>query len=235
VANLNLQAGQRAKAGTAYASAVRYLSVGVDLLGENAWDRRYDLTFALWIEAAECEYLNGNFEKTEQLIAEVLSRARSNIDKAAVYRIKLISHSARGEYHEAIVRGLECLQLFGIVLSAQPTRAEVLSEYERILSNLGDRSVEDLVDLPLMSDPEIQAAVRILTFLFAPASLLNNNLFYLLICTAANLTLRYGSDSPRLPAARPRNTASSKRRRISQWSALAYGAARSRQPSISSD
>ena len=192
VADLNLQAGRRAKAGTAYASAVRYLSVGMDLLGENAWDRRYDLTFALWIEAAECEYLNGNFEKTEQLISEVLSRARSNVDKAAVYRIKIIFHSARGEYHEAIARGLECLQLFGIVLSAQPTRAEVLSEYERILSNLGDRSVEDLVDLPLMSDPEIQAAVRILTFLFAPASLLNNNLFYLLICTAANLTLRYG-------------------------------------------
>ena len=47
VANLNLQAGQRAKAGTAYASAVRYLSVGMDFLGENAWDRRYDLTFAL--------------------------------------------------------------------------------------------------------------------------------------------------------------------------------------------
>ena len=136
--------------------------------------------------------MNGNFEKTEQLISEVLSRARSNIDKAAVYRIKIISHSARGEYHEAIARGLEYLQLFGIVLSAQPTRAEVLSEYERILSNLGDRSVEDLVDLPLMSDPEIQAAVRILTFLFAPASLLNNNLFYMCICSSANLTLRYG-------------------------------------------
>ena len=60
------------------------------------------------------------------------------------------------------------------------------------MSNLGDRSVEDLVDLPLMSDPEIQAAVRILTFLFAPASLLNNNLFYMCICSSANLTLRYG-------------------------------------------
>ena len=47
-----------------------------------------------------------------------------------------------------------------------------------------------------MTDPEIQAAVRILTFLFAPASLLDNDLFYLLICTAANLTLRYGIDEP---------------------------------------
>ena len=192
VANLNLQAGRRAKAGTAYASAVRYLSAGMDLLGNDAWDRRYDLTFALWIEAAECEYLNGNFEKTEQLISEVLSRARSNIDKAAAYRIKIIFHSARAEYREAIARGLECLQLFGIVVSPQPAFAEVLSEYERISGSLGERSIEDLIRLPLMSDPEKQAVVRILTFLFAPSSLLNNNLFYLLICTAANLTLRHG-------------------------------------------
>ena len=124
VANLNLQAGQRAKAGTADASAVRYLSARhgfswrkcsgtVDTISPSHYE----------FEAAECEYLNGNFEKTEQLISEVLSRARSNIDKAAVYRIKIISHSARGEYHEAIARGLEYLQLFGIVLSAQPTRA----------------------------------------------------------------------------------------------------------------
>jgi predicted ATPase/signal transduction histidine kinase/GAF domain-containing protein len=192
VAELNLQAGQRAKAGTAYASAVRYLSVGMDLLGKEAWVRRYDLAFALWIEAAECEYLNGDFEKTERLISEVLSRARSNVDRAAAYRIMIIFHSARGEYHDAIARGLECLRLFGIVLSARATHADVLAEYQRILGNLGQRSIGDLIDLPLMTHPEMQAVVRILTFLFAPASLLNNNLFYMLICSAANLTLRYG-------------------------------------------
>ena len=136
VAELNLWAAQRAKAGTAYASAVRYIAVGMDLLGEDAWERRYDLAFALWLEGAECEYLNGDFETTRRLISEVLSRARSTIDKAAAYRILIIFHSATAEYHEAIARGLECLELFGILLPQQPTRVEVLSEYERILSNL---------------------------------------------------------------------------------------------------
>src|SRR4051812_38047004 len=99
----------------------------MDLLGNDDWDRRYYLRFDLWIEAAECEYLNGNFEKTEQLISEVLSRARSNIDKAAAYRVKIVFHSARAECREAIARGLECLQLFGIVVSPQPAFADVLA------------------------------------------------------------------------------------------------------------
>ena len=73
-AELNLLAGQKAKAGTAYASAVRYLAIGMDLVGDRGWDRRYDLTFALWLEAADCEYLNGNFENTDRLAAELRSR-----------------------------------------------------------------------------------------------------------------------------------------------------------------
>ena len=48
------------------------------------------------LEGAECEYLNGDFETTRRLISEVLSRARSTIDKAAAYRILIIFHSADG-------------------------------------------------------------------------------------------------------------------------------------------
>jgi predicted ATPase len=83
VAKLNLNAGRKAKASTAYASACTYLSAGMDLVGCNAWERRYELVFALWLERAECEYLNGDLDKTEQLVAELLARAVSKIDKAA--------------------------------------------------------------------------------------------------------------------------------------------------------
>lgn len=191
-AELNLLAGQKAKAGTAYASAVRYLAIGMDLVGDRGWDRRYDLTFALWLEAADCEYLNGNFENTDRLAAELRSRARSNVDKAAAYRTQIFVHVAKARYREAITDGLECLQLFGIQISPRATRADVFAEYERIWSNLNERSIDSLVDLPLMTDPEKQAALRVITFLFAPASFTNNNLFYLLICRGANLTLLNG-------------------------------------------
>src|SRR5262249_2554559 len=47
IAELNLIAGQRAKASTAYASALKYLTTGAALLANDCWERRHELTFAL--------------------------------------------------------------------------------------------------------------------------------------------------------------------------------------------
>ncbi|HZC81125.1 MAG TPA: AAA family ATPase, partial [Nitrospiraceae bacterium] len=83
LAELNLQAGRKAKGSMAYASACMYLSTGMELAGEDAWERRYDLMLGLWLERAECEYLNANFDKAERLISELLWKTKSKVDKAA--------------------------------------------------------------------------------------------------------------------------------------------------------
>ena len=57
VAELNLNAGKKAKASAAYASACTYFSVGMALVDEWGWEKRYELTFGLWYERAECEFL----------------------------------------------------------------------------------------------------------------------------------------------------------------------------------
>ncbi|MBV9643763.1 MAG: AAA family ATPase [Verrucomicrobia bacterium] len=193
VAELNLNAGRRAKVSTAYASACIYLSAGMELLGSNAWKRRYKLAFDLWLERAECEYLNGNFQKTGELITELLSRAKSKLDKAIAYRLKVLLQMMRAEYRLAVDTGLECLRLFGIQIPAHPTREEVQVEFEKIWLNLGGRSIESLVDLPLMTDTEMQAAMRVLSVLFSPAFFTDSNLFYALVYQMANVSLKYGT------------------------------------------
>src|SRR5437588_8061876 len=59
VARLNLVAGKRAKAATAYASALQYFMAGRALLAENGWEECYRLTFELELGWAECAYLTG--------------------------------------------------------------------------------------------------------------------------------------------------------------------------------
>src|SRR5258705_1016868 len=59
LAELNLIAGQRAKAAAAYASALTYLVAGSELLSEDRWERRHDLAFALELHRAECEDVTG--------------------------------------------------------------------------------------------------------------------------------------------------------------------------------
>ncbi|MBV8415438.1 MAG: AAA family ATPase, partial [Verrucomicrobia bacterium] len=194
-AELNLMAGKKAKASAAYASACVYLSAGVELIGSNAWELRYQLAFGLWLERAESEYLNGNFDTAEGLIADLLDRAESKMDKAATYRLKILLDVMRAQYRRAVDKGLECLRLFGIDIPPHPSWQEVEVEYEKIWQSLGDRSIESLIELPLTSDPEKQAATQVLAELSTPAWYTDRNLFCLHVCHMTNISLKYGISS----------------------------------------
>jgi PAS domain S-box-containing protein len=192
-ADLNLRAGRRAKASTAYVSACRYFSAGMELLGASGWARRYDLAFGLTLERAECAFLSSQFDEAEGLIAELLCRADSKVDKAAVYRLKIELHVVKSENHQAVDSALECLRLFGIDMPAHPGRHEVNAEYEQIWRHLGDRSIESLIDLPRATSPEAHAAMRVLATLISPAFWTDTNLFDLHVCKMVNSSLTHGT------------------------------------------
>ncbi|HXM04384.1 MAG TPA: serine/threonine-protein kinase PknK, partial [Chthoniobacterales bacterium] len=59
LAELNLIAGKRARASTAYVSALNYLAAGAELLSGDCWDSKYHLIFPLVLLRAECEFLTG--------------------------------------------------------------------------------------------------------------------------------------------------------------------------------
>ncbi|MBV8414091.1 MAG: serine/threonine-protein kinase PknK, partial [Verrucomicrobia bacterium] len=193
VAELNLKAGRKAKTSMAHPSARTYFSTGMKLLGEDAWERRYDLAFGLWLGCAECEFLNGNFEKAEELITVLLSRTASRIDKAAGYRLKILLHLMRAQGWEAVESGLECLRLLSVEMPVHPTQEQCQTEYEEIWRILGRRSIESIVDLPLMTDPEKQAAMQLLAEIGAPAQNTDINLHYLIIFRLVTLSLKYGT------------------------------------------
>ncbi|MDB4874324.1 MAG: multi-sensor signal transduction multi-kinase [Gemmatimonadetes bacterium] len=192
VAALGLRAGRRAKASAAYASACVYLAAGVALLDERDWDRRYELTFALWLERAECEFLCGNFDTAERLIAELLRRATSNVDQAAVYHVKVLLHTVKSENLEAVASAFTSLRLFGIDLPAHPTGEQVQAEYESVVRTIEGHSTESLIDLPLMTDPELQAAVQMLSVLGPPAYFTDFRSFCLIACRTVTIGMQHG-------------------------------------------
>src|SRR5262249_33711424 len=84
VSKLNLVAGKRARASTAYVSALAYLKAGRTLLPEDSWECHYHLNFALEYHLAECEFLTGNLSQSENRLSALLQRAHNQIDRAAV-------------------------------------------------------------------------------------------------------------------------------------------------------
>jgi predicted ATPase/signal transduction histidine kinase len=193
VAELNLRAGKKAKTAAAYASACIYLSAGMRLVGRDVWDRNPELAFGLWLERAESEFLNGNFDEAECLIGDLFSRANFKVDRVAVYRLRILLHLIQGEYRQAVERGLECLRLFGIDVPTAPSREQVRLECDKIYQQLGSRSIESLIDLPLMTDPDMQAAMGVLSVVAAPAFNTDINLMYFFFCQMVNATLQYGT------------------------------------------
>jgi PAS domain S-box-containing protein len=193
VAMINLRAGRKAKASAAYESALAYFSAGMALLDEKDWGGQYELTFSLWLERAQCEFLIGNFDRAEQLIAELLQRGASRVDQAAVYHLKIQLHIMKSENHEAVASALACLRLFEIDLPAHPTQEQVQTEYETVWQTLDMRPIESLIDLPLMTDPEMQAAMQVLSVVGPAAYLTDFRLCCFQACCMVKVGMQHGT------------------------------------------
>jgi len=192
VAAINLQTGRKAKLSAAYASALKYYAAGLALMDEREWGNQHELKFRLSLERAECELLCGHLERAAHQIAELLQGADSNVEFAAVSCLKINWLVLTGEHSQAIDSALTCLKLFGIDLPSHPTFEQVQAEYETVWQTLGAHEIESLIDLPLMTDPEIQAAMQVLSVLAGPATFTDFQLFCLLACRMVNVSIRHG-------------------------------------------
>jgi PAS domain S-box-containing protein len=192
LAELNLLAGQRAKASSAYVSALTYLTTGVALLPEDAWQRRRELALALELNRAECEFLTGALAEAERRLAALSTHPVNTVERATVACLRMDLYVTLGQSSRTIAVGLDYLRHQGIDWSLHPTDEEVRLEYERIWSRLGSRTIEGLIELPLMTDPACLATMDVLMNLGPAAMHLDANLLALSNSRAANLSLEHG-------------------------------------------
>ena len=193
VSGLNLIAGERAKTSTAYASALAYFSVGRTLLPEDAWEQRYPLMFALEFHRAECEFLSSQLAAAEQRLAMLAAHTATVVDSAAVTCLRLELYTTLDRSDRGVELCLEYLRRIGVQWSPHPTKEEVRTEYDEIWRRIGSRSIEALVNLPLMSDPEWRATLDVLAQVVTPALFTDDNLLCLVLCRMANISVEHGN------------------------------------------
>ncbi|MBD2043923.1 hybrid sensor histidine kinase/response regulator [Microcoleus sp. FACHB-672] len=178
LAELNLIAGQKAKAATAHDSAVKYLNVGLGLLASDSWECQYALTFTLYLETAEAEYLIGNFEQLNQLSEVLLKCAKTLLEKVKVYELKIQFDIAQSQLQSAIDTSVSVLEMFGVHLEQEPPQNLI---------------IDDLADLPAMTDAEKLASMRILKTSVTAAYLGNAAMLAPILFTMISLSIRYGN------------------------------------------
>ena len=194
LAELNLLAGKRALESSACAAALNYAIAGNDLLSEDRWEHCPDLAFALEFHRGECEFLTGALAEGETRLAALAARTSDPTLGAEVARLRETIHETLGRVDRSVQVCLEYLSQHGIVLRPTPTEADVQEEYTCLWRQLGTRTVEELVDLPVMVDPHQRANLDVLASVLAPTYLTDNaNLFRLVVGRMANLSLQYGN------------------------------------------
>ncbi|MEH2193494.1 MAG: AAA family ATPase [Nostoc sp.] len=180
LAQLNLQAGQKAKAATAYEMASKYFTAGLAALPENGWEDDYDLTVALYTEAAEIEYLTAHFQEAEQLSEIVLQHAQDLLQKVKIYEIRIYFYIAQNQMLAAIDTSLQVLEFLGEPLFTEPPL---------------ELAIEDLINLPEMIDPHKLAAMRIAIAMVTPSLNAKPDMLPVIAYTLVNLSIQFGNSA----------------------------------------
>jgi predicted ATPase len=200
LAELNLIAGRRAKASTAYASALKYLTQGSELLEDksdsakaSSYQRCHELIFSLELQRAECEFLTGHLAAAEERLAILSSRCANTVELANVTCLCVDLYTTLDRSDRAVVVCVDYLRHVGIDWSLHPSEQDVRCEYERVWFHLGSRKIEDIVDLPLMEDPASFGTIAVLSKAWPPACFTDANLACQIICRAVSLSLERGN------------------------------------------
>lgn len=193
LAELNLQAGKKAKSSAAYEPAFNYLRTGTELLGPESWEAQYDLALDLHIQAAEAAYLSTDFEQMQRLSEIVIQKAQNLLDQGRIYRIRIQALIAQNQPGEAIRTALFVLKKLGVRFPERPTQVDIFATLARTKYALLGKSPERLANLPAMQDPVQLETMHILSSVAVAAYVAVPELLVLIAFQQVRISVRHGN------------------------------------------
>jgi predicted ATPase/serine phosphatase RsbU (regulator of sigma subunit)/predicted Ser/Thr protein kinase len=196
LADINLRATLKAKKVTAYQASLVYAQVGIELLGEDAWEKHFDTYFELYKQQADSAFLIGERDKAEQIFELLLENAKTKLQKIQIYNMKIVLYESSAKYSEAITTARLALKLLDIFLPEKDEDKLSLFQQEVgfIASFIDREGVEALRKLPDMQNEEIIEAVKILYTTWTSCYMANDmNLVLLSSAQIVSLAIQHGN------------------------------------------
>ncbi|MEO0645901.1 MAG: ATP-binding protein, partial [Cyanobacteria bacterium J06650_10] len=193
LAQLNLSAGRKAKNTIAYAAALDYLSTGVELLVTDCWEKQYTLALTLHEAIAEAALLCGDFEQMERWAEQVLTHAKTLLDKVNIYDLKIQACTSRHQFLDSIKIATNALQKLGLTIPEQPTQSDVMQALQQTDELLAGKAVATLANLPPMTDTTQLAIIRLTNSLLPAAFLGLPTLYPITVLIQIRLSVEHGN------------------------------------------
>ena len=191
--HLHLRAARKARASSALAAALDYLKLALALLSEDAWQEDAAETRALHHEAIQLAGYSGETALVGELFDRARAHARSRLEQAELYNIRMYVCVAQRDRAEAFRWGIEGVRLFGIELPLDDPSPAIAAELAAIPVNLAGRTPAQLLDGPRMQDPEQLACHDLLCTLLDACYFQRPELFPFLVARTVNLSLVHGN------------------------------------------
>ena len=198
VAELNLAAARKAYDATAYSSALLYYRAAARFsedpeFSEYLWCNCHQMAMAILKELAVCEFLAGDRHQAERCIRYSVDRSESALEQADALCILIVQYTLLARYPEAIAAGRQALESLQITLPECDYQSASHDEIAQVREVLGRRPIASLAELPVMSDPNMLMAAKILITMGPPCYRSHQQLWSVIVPKVVNLTLRWGN------------------------------------------
>ncbi len=192
LAGFNLQAGLKSKATTAYAAALHFLEIGLELAQDDGVGTN-SLAYRLLLEMPECEYMCGRMDRAEELLNQLMNRTIDLVERSHIHLIRITMNAYLKRDHLAVNIGLQALEEFGWKLPRQPSKSLIIKEVvmtQIALNRMGD----DLSQLPINRDPHYKALSELVKAMSTSVFTLSLELSAVLFSRFVRYGLKHGSN-----------------------------------------
>ncbi len=201
LARFNLKAGVKVASSGAHASALDLLRSCLELLGPNAWETDHDTVHRAHLTLAECEFMSGNVAGALQLLDVVEAQAKTLLARVAGREIRIIVLSSNvTRLLDAVECGVDTARMLGAEFPSDDAQLgpAIGAELGALKGLLAGRSVESLLDLPEVADPEKRALIDVLFKTNASAFMAKPQASVLIGLKAVRLAIESGN-APKSP------------------------------------
>ncbi|MBF0449604.1 MAG: AAA family ATPase [Candidatus Magnetomorum sp.] len=192
IATVNYLAGKQARASFAIEQAFTFMNIAIHLTQNDGWDKHYDLAQKIRHAGAEIAYLAGQLDAMDQIIDDVCMHARTFLEKVSVYEVRIQARISQNSLVEAIDISFDILRQLGIKMPEKPGKVDMVMGFLRNKYFLLGKNPESIMNLPLMTDQNMFAAMRIINLIMLPVYLTRSELFPFFVFKGIQITLKYG-------------------------------------------
>lgn len=190
--DLNRAAGRQGMASAAYEAAHAFFGTAVGLLPAEAWEETPALALSAHQDLTDAASASQRYDEALRLGRLVIERAPDAVTATPAYLRLVEVLVAQHRNPEAVSLGLDGLAALGLDLPRDAGPAETGALLQATAEALGQRSVESLIDLPLMTDPSRLAAMALARLIAVPSAFVAGSSFVVITCTMVQETLAHG-------------------------------------------